>query len=122
MSYKKRKPTKGVQNAVVRKDAMIQIDADQKKVINYGNVETGEITSETFSNKIDTYTSNLATYNKLLQKADSLVSVLNQQEEEIASDFATILTGGASIFGANSNELVQLGGKKKKERSKSKKK
>lgn len=122
MAYKKRNPHKKVEKAKIRLAAMKLIDANKKKMVNYGNAETGDITSDTLGKKYDTYIANLEVYNNLLQQADSMHSTLNQQENEIAADSAVVLDSAPYLFGANSNEVVELGGKKKKERNRPRRK
>jgi hypothetical protein len=122
MAYKKKEIPKKIQKAQNRLVAMKTIDTDKKKTIDYGKPDSGSITVASFGVLISEYTSNLDLYNQLLQKADALKSTIAQGEKEIGIKSAIILESAPYLFGDNSSEVVELGGKKKIDRKKPKRK
>lgn len=121
MAFRKKEAPEIINQATLRLTGMQQIDTDQGTPVDYGG--PGRVlTVATFSAKISDYNSGLKEYNNLLQQADAAGNELKALAQDIASDYTAVLSSAIGKFGDNGNEIEILGGTRKDERKKPKKK
>ncbi len=109
MSYKRKTTGKVMDVAQIRLAAMTQIDADKARVIDYG--DTGStLTKADYQAQMTLYSGLIASYNKLLDQADTLKNNIADAETKLNNMSVGILAGGSAKFGRNSNEFQELGG------------
>ena len=116
MAYQKRKESATVTKATKRLNVMIKIDKDKNKKVEYGDATTNPLNVALLNSKINAYGKTITDTNGILAEADVLVNQERAQRKEIADMYSGILKGAVSKFGADSDEVEQLGGTRKSER------
>ena len=100
---------------------MQQIDADKGRVIDYGDVGS-PLTSATFEAQIEKCELEVTEHNQLLEQADGKGNDIESDEQKLKEQFASVLGAAPGKFGADSNELEMLGGTRRSERRRPKRK
>lgn len=121
MALKKRKPGLIVRKAEQRLKGMTKIDSLHKKIINYGGFSSS-LSSKELKNQINLCKSYNSDYNEALQTADEKSAILKESESKLTEMYSRILSGCISVFGGDAQEISLLGGTRKSDRKKSKRK
>ena len=117
---KKRKPGLIVTKAEKRLKGMKKIDSQYKETIDYGG-SRNPLSSRNFKEQIKNCKEINEEYNKALLNADEKSEKLHNAEAQLSEMYSRILPGCVSKFGSDAPELSILGGTRKSERKKSKK-
>lgn len=115
MTFKGRVLSRAILKASKRLDAMLKIDKDKEKIINYGSEEK-PLTSAEMKAKIDLVTSLTSEYNQMLEKANSIGNKLNNEEAALKVMNSKVLSSAKGKFDSDADEIEQLGGTRSSER------
>lgn len=121
MPLKKRKPGLIVNKAEKRLMGMKKIDSNYKTVIDYGG-PNNPLSSKDMTIQIKRCIEINTEYNEALRSANERASMLKEAELLLSDMYSRILPGCVSRFGSDAPEIKILGGTRKSERKKSKKK
>jgi len=121
MPLKKRKPGLIVKKAEKRLKGMKRIDSNYKSVIDYGGPDN-PLSSKDIKAHIDKCIELNFKYNEALRIANERASMLKEAELLLSDMYSRILPGCVSKFGSDAPEIKILGGTRKSERKKSKRK
>ncbi len=115
MALRKRNPSSKVTKAEIRLEAMIKMDTQHERIINYGG-DHNPLTKTEMSNQIEECRMLINEYNRILEKADQKSLEIRLSEEKLGDYYTRVLAGAKSIYGVDSDEVAELGGTKRSER------
>jgi|WetSurMetagenome_2_1015567.scaffolds.fasta_scaffold1523117_1 hypothetical protein len=121
MSLKKRKPGSIVRKAEQRLKGMLRIDKNYSSTIDYGG-PVNPLSSKEVKEQIRICRKSNIDYNEALKTADEKAELLKEAESELTEMYSRILSGCVSKFGSDATEVSLLGGTRKSERKKMKRK
>jgi hypothetical protein len=82
-----------------------------------GNIDLGNnLTSDLFTQKIESLRQRLSKYNTLLADLDEALNLLEAEEETLKEAYAQALVGIAAKYGKNSSEYEKAGGVRRVDR------
>ncbi len=111
MAYVKKGTTGVVDNSKKKLSAMIKIDADKKKLIDYGE-EGNSLTAEVMAAKLQEYEAAKKEYDSALDSFTEKQNLLDAIEDMLGEFNKRILKSAAGKFNQESDEYEMLGGKK----------
>ena len=111
MAYVKKGTTGVVDNSKKKLSAMIKIDADKKKTIDYGE-EGNSLTAEVMAAKLQEYEAAKKEYDSALDSFTEKQNLLDAIEVTLGEFNKRILKSAAGKFNQESDEYEMLGGKK----------
>jgi hypothetical protein len=121
MALKKRKPGIIVRKSEKRLKGMMKIDKSHDSPIEYGGFDNA-LTSKNFKTQIELCLQLNSEYNNALKIADIKSVNLREAEMNLSDMYARVLSGCVSKFGSDAEEITILGGTRKSERKKMKRK
>ncbi len=119
MPIKKRKPGLIVAKAEERLKGMKTINSNFDSIIDFGG-DKNHLSSNEFEIQIKKCIALNSLYNEALIIADERASVLKEEESLLTDMYSRILPGCVSKFGNDATEITILGGTRKSERKKPK--
>ncbi len=117
MAYVKKGTSEVVDNSKKKLDAMIKIDSDKKKTIDYGE-DGNTLTVEVFTSKLQEYDAAKKEYDAALDVFTQKQNQLDAIEVMLAEYNKRILKSAAGKFNEESDEYEMLGGTKPSDRKK----
>ncbi len=111
MAYVKKGTSEVVDNSKKKLSAMIKIDADKNKTIDYGE-EGNTLTAEVLSAKLQEYEAAKKEYDSALDTFTEKQNLLDTIEDTLGEFNKRILKSAAGKFNQESDEYEMLGGKK----------
>jgi hypothetical protein len=121
MPFKSRKPGSIIRKAEDRLAGMKIIDKKYKSLIDYGGPQS-PLKSADIEDQIKLSIDSNDLYNESLKHADIKAGILKSAESKLADMYSRVLSGCVGRFGSDSEEISLLGGTRKSERKKSKRK
>ncbi len=120
MPLKKRKPGLIILKSKKRLKGMKYVDTNHKHILNYGSTDS-PVTSTIVEELVNRCIELNNEYNLALSMADDRSANLKEAERQLTDLYSRILPGCISIFGNDAKELALLGGTRKSERKRPKK-
>jgi hypothetical protein len=121
MALKRRKPGSIVKKAEKRLKGMKKIDGKYDTIFDYGG-PNAPLSSKEVKQQIQLCFETNKQYNEALKIADDKVELLKEAESKLTEMYSRILSGCVSKFGIDATEITLLGGTRKSERKKMKRK
>lgn len=116
MAYQRKTAGSNLVSTKTRLTAMLTIDKNKKKVINYGE-DDKPLSAVEVAAEIAAQEKRIADYNALLDPCDSLGNAIKAGDKLLGTFKARVLKGASSKFGEDADEVEQLGGTRQSERA-----